>query len=790
MQTPANAIKVLLNLIANPRHKLISALIGVVVIVSVLGILSIHIVRPLLLNIEWTRPLFPWDPIQEVPKAVLLLIYVTLLSIGIFVIAITVRIFNTTDSGTSRVTKRIRGLGNTLNNLSIKTAASILLIGCLPLVWALFITPFNIPNEFLALQTQTRMANGDIQPSLDFLAHWQMEGLTLSKPGTSLREPFYLALTGISEQEKGRALVLSNPELYWFDEQTGTLEIHRIGTASQYQSLLSIAPPSAIASLQRRFRDDMGDALALATRQYSAEEKEFLKLNRPELERALVLGRFFYHHNFIFSPAVARAQDPHVEQGSQYGKGLTQAFSAVLSVAPENFRFNAYLLYLYASYPIYLLILFVVGRACGLTAWQQYFIMAATIASYLLSEIETVRLGVGLAPWRHVFDVVVLYALCRYGRCSSLLNWILVAVSVFVSIYWSREMGAFIGLSAAGALLALAIQQRDMRLLGYFSGLVVVVLASWFVSDPNAQALTWPVMAGVNTPPIPTGLITGAAAFSCSLLAAWLWLMRRLDGNVNALGWWCMVGAVVFYSAAAIIYLIFYPRPHHFAPVMPAMAMGIAAGWALFTHESQGESINPRMRFADSGTTAVLALGVAVLVVLRTVEVVGENRIFTNHVTQRWEFPAASLVSTADSTLLDKSVAMIRAHNPQAVVDILSPWEVVLLPLSGKGKNGPFVVSFDSLPTNREVNLLAGHLVHHGNDLIFVDSRLIAGHYELPLLEDAYMKNRQHASVLRLRAHAMLRTVFTRVQDCYRLEEAGPLISAYRRVSQSCIPNN
>ncbi len=784
-----NPIRLIANLRlnTNPRRQLLATLVGAVIVFVVLGLVSANMVLPHVLRIEWTRPLFPWDPIQKVPKVVLLLLYAALLCAGMLVIALLVRIFNATESGTARVVDRLRGLADVFVHIKINTAATILLIVCLPLVWALFVTPFNVPNEFLALQTQTRMANGDKQPSLDFLADRQLEGLKIPPPGMSSREPFFLSLTGSAAYEKGRELVFSFPELYWFNEPTGTLEIHRIGNTNQYQTLLSIAPPSAVADLQRRFRDDMGDALALATRQYSAEEKDFLKRNRPELERALVLGRFFYHHNFIFSAAVARAQNAEVEHGSQYGKGLTQGFAAVIAAVPENFRLNAYLLFLYVSYPLYLLLLVAVGRACGLTPWQQFFAVAATIASFLLSEIETVRLGVGLAPWRHLFDVIVLYALWRYGRHPSLPNWMLVAATVFVSIYWSLEMGIFIGLSAAGALLALAIQQRNVRLLGFFAGLVLVVLVSWFVSDPHAQALTWPVLAGINTPSVPFGFISGAAAFSCGLLAAWLWLARRLDGDEKALGWWCMAGAVVFYSAASIIYLIFYPRPHHLVPVIPAMALGLAGGWALFIHGSQGGMVRLRMRIVATAATAALVLGVAVLALLRTVEVVGENRIFTNHITHRWEFPAAQLMSTTDPKLLEQSVAMIRARNPQAVVDILSPWEVALLPLSGKGKNGPFVVSFDSLVTEREVNLLADHLVHHGNEMIFMDSRLATGHYELPLLEDAYMNNRLLASVLRVRAHATLRKVFTKIQGCYRLEEQGPLISAYRRVTESCL---
>lgn len=768
-------------------------LVGTVIVLVVIGLASFAALANIFyiaryIHIEWTRHLFPWDSVQAIPKVFFMLLYIATLCVGILVIAMLVRIFNTTEDGARRMVDRLRGVPVAFVHTNIKKAVIILLIGCLPLIWALFVTPFNVPNEFLALETQTRMANGDTRPSLSFLADRQMEGLNIPVPGMSLREPFYLALADNPvNYREARGLTLRFPELYWFNEATRTLEIQRIGDADQYQALLSIAQPSAVADLERRFRDDMGDALALATRQYSADEKDFLKRNRPELKRALVLGRFFYHHSFVFLAAVARAQNPELEHGSQYGKGLTQGLAAVLAVTPENLRFNTYLLLMSVSYPLYLLLLIAVVRACSLTPWQQYFAVAATIASYLLSEIETVRLGVGLAPWRHLFDVVVLYTVWQYGRRSSLTNWTLVAASVFISIYWSREIGLFIGLSAAGALLALAVQQWNVRLLGFFVGLVLVVLASWSVSDPHAQVLYWFVLAGLNTPHTFSLLPFVLAMFSCSLLTAWLWLARRLNGDEKALGWWCMAGTAVFYSAASMVYLIFYPRPHHLTPVIPALAMGLAAGWALFNHGSPGDSIGHRMRAIASSATMALVMGVAMLALLRTVEVASENRIFTNHVMHRWDFPAAQLKSTADPKLLEQSVAMIQTHNPQTVVDILSPWEVVLLPLSGKGKNGPFVLSIDSLVSSREENQLVDHLVNHGNEIVFMDSRLITGRYELPLLEDAYIHDRVLSSVLRARAHAILRRVLTAIQGCYRLEEQGPVISAYRRVTKACL---
>jgi hypothetical protein len=773
---------------ANRRLQIVAALVVVMAVSLVLGVVSIKILLPVILKqIDWSRSLFPWDPMPKIPKVVTLIGYIGFLCFGLLIYAAIIRVLNASDTGVAKVHSKIRGWGESLGRPRKNFASALLLLGSLPLAWALFVTSFQVPNEFLALPTQRIVAGKAVQTNLEFIASRQLEGFQIPEPGRTPQAPLLLELVNSrGAYQAARELVLQFPEFYWFDERSGRFEIHRIGNTSQYQRLLSISSPDGRPSLQRQYHSDMGDALALASRQYTTEEKQFMKLSRPELERALVLGRFYYHHSFIFSAAVAKAHDPEYEHGSQYGKGLTQGFAAVLATIPEQLQFNAYLLLLYASYPLYFLLIIAVARGCGLEGWQRYFVAATTIVSFLLSEIETVRLGVGLAPWRHIFDVMVLYALWRYARRISLENWMLLAVTTFASIYWSREMGLFIGLSALGALVALAIQQRVVRGLWAVMGLALAIVFAWLLSDPHAQSLSWTVLMGFNTPKLPWGFLAMMVVIVVAMLFAWLWLTPRVGSKGNVMGWWSLVGAVVLYTAASGIYIIFYPRPHHFAPVLPSIALGTAAGWALLTRSERALSTLPKIRLLASGTTMALFLALGGLGVLRSFEVMGESRIFSNHVVHRWDFPAARLKSTGNPEMLLKSVAMIRAHATYAAVDILSPWEVVLLPLSGKGKNGPFVVSFDSLLTEREVGLLARHLVRDGKDVLFVDTRLALGQYELPLLEDAYMGDYLRATKSRAQAHTMLRIVFSRVQNCYRLEEVGPLISAYRRVTQNC----
>jgi hypothetical protein len=248
---------------------------------------------------------------------------------------------------------------------------------------------------------------------------------------------------------------------------------------------------------------------------------------------------------------------------------------------------------------------------------------------------------------------------------------------------------------------------------------------------------------------------------------------------------WTVLGASILYAIASGIYLMYYPRPHHLAPYFPAMALGGAVGARLLQQALHGRAA---LRLQRTCTVAVVALlaGTALLSVLRTAEVLKEERIFRTHVNHEWRFPAGELTSTGDPALLQQAVATIRAREKSAAVDILSPWEVALLPLAGKGKSGPFVLSFDSLVTEAEVLRLRDHLLHGGSGVLFVDTRIMEGAYESPLYPQAYMDDRVYAAMLRIRAHAMLRQVFARVAPCYRLEEKGPLISTYVRVSSAC----
>ncbi len=739
---------------------------------------------PRVLYLDWARPLFIWDSIPKSPKIYLLVAYALVLAIGICTMALLVRVVHASSDSLSHWLVWRRWLVS----FDLRWVFGGLCVAWIPLIWALGVTPFYVPNEFLALPTETKM-QGQVNETLRTMDRWRMEGLKvpLAVDQPVSHHALKLPINSGAASSMARLIAHEYPEYYWFDEASEFIEIHRIGDIEQYIKLAAMVQPAFLTQLQERFHSDLRESLSLATRKYTATEKEFLKLNKPELERGLVLGRFFYHHSFIFNPAVAWAQDVDAPRyGSQYGLGLTQAFATVISLVAEDKRFNAYLLFLYVSYPLYFFLIIGVARRFGIDASGQLLIAVVTVLSYLLSEMETVRLGVGLAPWRHWLDVVVLLALYRFGRAQALRNFLPLLISIVAAVYWSKEMGAFIGLSAVGALLALALFFRQSLAALVALVLFVVVAITWHIADPNAQTLTSFVLLGANTPAIPWGLVTGTALGICGLMAVWLLLAPKSCAQQQGLGWWCVLGGSVFYVAASAIYWVYYPRPHHLAPVLPVFALGAATGWHLAVERFSGHVVLEHLKLLPRLVLMALMACLVLLITARSYELISEQRIFMNHRIHEWNFPTARLKSTADPLLLAQSIDMIRSRNPEAVVDIISPWEVVLLPMAGKGKNGPFVLSFDSLLTDNEVELLVEHLLSKGSKTIFVDSRLMNGQYELPLLEEAYMTNRQYASVLRVRAHAMLREVFGRIQHCYKKDQSGPLISVWIRTEKTC----
>lgn len=666
-----------------------------------------------------------------------------------------------------------------------------LLIGAAPLCYALLFTPFRVPNEFLALPEETLLRDGRAVDNLRYINSSSFDGLEIPDPREQRDKPATFSVTldrtRIFDLLQMEAFVASKPHHFWYEQASGRMEIHGPLEPEEYQFLRPFVQQTAEAGhLEKKFAADTLAELKRANRRYTAEELEFLRANLPELERQLVLGRFFYHHVFLFLPALSGVLDGKIASASQYGRGLTAFFSEALALFPEGVRFNVYLGLLYASYPFYLGLILLVAKRFGLSRWELVFVGAFTILAYLVNDIETTRLGVGLVPWRHFFDVVALLFLFLYARRPGAFPGALLAGVTGFSVYWSRETGLFLATAIVFALIVHA--HVGKRRGGWvLAGLCLILAAfGWRLGDPRAATDLTVALLGINTPSLPPGFIHALAGVMIAAGLVW-WLSRPSDHErgANRYADWVFLGAVLVYVAASGVYLLWYPRPHHLAPVLPTVGLALAVA-CRFRFQDAGRGGAMLAASVIAGTLGLVAL----LGMARSFEVWREARIFRNHVIHEWNFPYGRMVSTGQPELLRESIDLLRKHELTSSANILSPWEVVLLPFAGKYKDGPFMLSFDSLFSDNEVNKLASHLVTASSGALFVDTRILRGEYERALSGHAYMAHRIIASQLRIGAHASLRRAFEVVQPCYTLREEGRLISVYMRKAHARMTAN
>jgi len=668
-----------------------------------------------------------------------------------------------------------------------------ILLGSVPLIYALFVTPSRVPNEFLALPEETIIASGQYVDNIAYINKNNFEGLYIPDPRESLTltPPFSVAINqlvdlGIIKRFQERA-----PQRFWYDQNTGRLEIHGQLTDEEYRQLLSLVSDGGKELLYKKYHEDITSSLKFSNYRYDESEIRFLRLNREELERALVLGRFFYHHVFIFQPVLSGILDGKVVSASQYGRGLTEFFSMIIKFSPENLRFNNYLALLYLSYPLYLFVIALIAVWMGLSRWPIIFVCSIALIGFLNSEIETIRLGVGLVPWRHFFDVIVLYNLFIYVRRPSVAVGLLLTAITGLSLYWSREMGFFLAIAVMFGMVLHALILRQYKQWIQVGVFFLFVLLCYRLGHPNAAAHTTATLLGINTPGLPLGFIQLLAGVELVVAAVW-WSRRPTTPSDDVIQYsdWIFLGSALVYITLCGVYLLWYPRPHHLAPTVPVIGLAMAIAYRQYF--SNTSEIAQKVAGA---TIALTLLTLTSVGTLRLLELWGEERVFSNHVVHNWNLPNGQITSTGQPELISEGIDLIRKYGEHTSANILSPWEIVLLPFAGKYKAGPYMVTFDSLLSETEVKVSAEHIVLSPDRMLFADTRIMRGQYELPLSTDAYMQNRITASISRLGSNVGLRKVFELIRPCYELVEEGHLISVYKRKASViwnksvCIPN-
>ncbi len=662
--------------------------------------------------------------------------------------------------------------------------APALIVAASPLVFALGVTPFDVPNEFLTLPSKTILADGRVVDTINYLNAHQLESMYVADP----RRPSPDADRTVLALRRATTFASDTIGAYarehlarvWFDPLSDVVEIHGGVRIRDFLFFESLVRQADLPALRAGLLHYLSQATELNLRRFTSEERDFLTRNTLELERQLVLGRFYFHQAYVFGPALGQVLNHASGRFSQYGRGFTEALALVLSHVPERLRFNAYLAFVYASYALYAALVWLLTVQLGLTSGQRVFAFAVLLFTYLAPTISDTRLGVGLSPWRHPLDIVVLVLVWSFtARPNATVGGIL-AVAIGVATYWSRETGLFLGAAVIGCLAVhVILDWRSKAAMAWSISIIALALAvGWRFGNPNAQVRSLTMLVGVNTPDLASGLVPALTVVVLGLACGWWMLRPRQDAPPRQHGDWGLLGTALAYVAASAIYYLWYPSLNHIAILSGVLALGLPVGYRLFQHQyGRGAVMAP--------TVTIVALVVIVLMgARRWQELCGELRTFATHTTHEWIMPEGRITSTADPTLLTQTFDQIRRYDGAPSINILSPWEV-LAPLAGKYEAGPFAVNYAALAYPSDVQTLINYLLTTANPVLFVDSGLARGEYQGIMRDRPSLPYLAGAERSRIGATVMLRRVFVALVPCYEKIDAGPLLDVYRRKSDA-----
>lgn len=655
-----------------------------------------------------------------------------------------------------------------------------LIVAASPLIFALGVTPFDIPSEFLTLPSKTILADGRMVDTIDYLNAHQLESMYVADPRRPApdadRTVLFLNHPSTFVSDTVRAYVQEHLARVWFDPLSDQVEIHGGVHIKDFLFFENLIRPADLPALRTGLLRYLSQAVAFKVRTFTSEERDFLVRNTLELERQLVLGRFYFHQAYVFGPALGRVLNHAFDRFSQYGRGFTEALAFVLSHVPRGLRFNAYLAFIYLSYALYAALVWLIAVRLGLTPGQRVFALAVLLFAYLAPTISDTRLGVGLSPWRHPFDIFVLVLMQRFAPRPSAILGVILAVTIGVATYWSRETGLFLGVAVLGYLvLQFVLAPRARASIAASVVIVAVAVAlGWHFGNPNAQIDSLAMFVGVNTPFIADGVVPFLALVVLGLACGW-WLLRpREDAPPRQYGDWAFIGTALAYVAASDIYYLWYPSLNHIANLSGVLALGLPVAYRLFQDQYGREAVP-----AQTVTIAILMM-ISLMGVRRWQEIRQELQTFASHPTHQWVMPEGRIASTADPTLLTETFDQIRHYDVARSINILSPWEVVA-PLAGRYEAGPFAVNYAALAYPSDVRTLVNYLLADANPILFVDSALVRGEYQGIMRDYPSLPYLADAEKSRVGAIVMLRRVFMALSSCYEQIDKGPLLDVYRR---------
>ncbi len=507
----------------------------------------------------------------------------------------------------------------------------------------------------------------------------------------------------------------------------------------------------------------------------SHNDFDFLSYNKFETHWQ-ILSRFMIHHNsFIFIPVGDFALDKNVTAiNAQYGLGSAWIFEKLL-LWQDNISLDGWLKFSYLFYYIYfgifIAIVLVITRSLPWTA--MIFLLSLVMVNY--RGYDFLLLPPGESPWRHIFDIVIVYLLFLYGEKKNFIYYLFALIFGIISVALSPQIGLMIFVATIVSGIFYAYREKSHFTAVVVSTIVAIMIAGCcFLLSSSANDLAHYYLDGVIGFPIS---FSQMFKILIMIVLGYVLLLKILKDRL--LMNYIYLIFLVIYAQELILYVVWHYDVNGFKS--RAFIYIVTVALLLF----------PFRKIIVERWKNRLAIGITVLVGVVYINSVASvlsskrqyEKIFQHHVTYTWDMDRAHIVSTMNPVYFQNGVDLIQKYSQgQNGIYIVSEYDNFLPFLAHKYSLMPFFDLKWYLITPKELNKSIKTLQVNKPEYIFVDTgidRNLNNEIIDPKLPEIGYLHQE--SVWRAQRLKLLNEVFQSVASDYELVEKGYLVSVYKR---------
>lgn len=520
------------------------------------------------------------------------------------------------------------------------------------------------------------------------------------------------------------------------------------------------------------------------TRPYSPQVQEFLGKNKNELDAQLQLGRFFYHHAYLYLPALERAAFPgdRITQ-TQYGEGLSWTIGALISNSGLP-TFQAYYTVFWWGLYVYLVLLGFVTWWITRDGWACVLSVCVAISVILTISNDAFRMAPGFNPIRHFPDLLCLLAVAYNARRHTPFSALIRAATIGALLWWNREFGLFfLGASVTWLIFEASLakgrgKKRNIAQLALETIIALAVLVS--ISSNSVSDLARYNLIGIGAPITRWRDVFGWLTLWTPLIVCLLWLrfFSVKAFNISERRYLLDVAGVgVIYATLTTIYVLWNPSPNHAAVVWLCAVVPLTS-FVFWMLEVVTRDKVEMCRFAKYISTITVGILAGMMIANQTVYKQFE-KIFENHQLMYWNFPSLIGTSTAHPGIMEESVKLIEKFQPKGRILLISRFDSLLQILVNRPTILPYVELPGAVVSQDMINKISSHILQSNMPILFVDRDLLEER-EWQLIRDQYGDSDSGAT-LRVASLAALGQVFLAISHCYVPGETSGALQVWHR---------